>query len=197
MSTGDDLLAALAAIDADVAEAEEHLRKLRAERSGAEALLARLGVTAASSPKSPPTEAPPTSDVRGARSARSGNAKAIAGIMAEHPKGVSLVKLADIAAAKLDLSYDQTRSAVTYLKRQGQADTVRRGVWRLVDTPRDAAPPVAGGVSGGDRSNSEDRSSQQEEGVPDGTIFPGDHDAGPALWAEHRTANGPVDPQPA
>jgi hypothetical protein len=58
---------------------------------------------------------------------------------------------------------EQIRSTLGYLKRVDKIERVGRGLWEPIParSPRNAESPAATGLSGGDRSNSEDRSHQE------------------------------------
>ena len=135
MSTSSDIRAMLLQVDAEIEAAKQLLDDLRLQRRGAEALLARLPTRAARSRTS------------GTRHGAGGNAAIVADILAAVPEGLDL-KAIESATAELGtpLDYDQVRSAVTYLRRRGDAERVGRGVWRSL-TPTDAESPEAPGLS--------------------------------------------------
>lgn len=135
MATRSDFQAALGQLDAEIVEAERHLEGLRLQRLGAEAFLARLPDSGRTSPD------------RVSRRSSGGNAEIVAGILAEVPEGLDLRAIEAAAeAAGHTLNNEQIRSAVTYLRRRGDAERVGRGVWRLL-TPTNAESPEAPGLS--------------------------------------------------
>jgi hypothetical protein len=136
MGARSDVQAALAQLDAEIAEAEQTLEDLRLQRRGAEALLSRLPV-ANSVPRIRSTSGHQRSG---------GNADVVAGILANAPDGLDL-RAIEKAAAETGhvLDNEQIRSAVTYLRRRGDAERVGRGVWRLL--PTNAEGPGASGPS--------------------------------------------------
>ncbi len=150
MSTRTDLLAALAAIDSEIAEAEERIAGLRLERRGADALLKRLGVSTSDASEVPAPHVVETPRVRVDQSKfrlAEGNAKYVADVLANaDEKGMSLGAIEQkLAAQGTPLDNDQVRSAVTYLKRKDLAETVTRGMWRMVreaPSPTDADSPT-------------------------------------------------------
>jgi hypothetical protein len=135
MSTASDVQAVLRQLDTEIAEAEQHLDDLRVQRRGAEALLARLPASTAR------TRTPST------RQRAGGNAEIVAAILATNPEGMDLQDIENATSERgTPLDNEQVRSAVTYLRRRGDAERVGRGVWRSL-TPINAESPEASGLS--------------------------------------------------
>lgn len=151
MSTRTDLLAALAAIDSEIAAAEERIADLRLERRGADALLKRLGVFISAGPEVPEpntvVEIPRGREDQSEFRLSEGNAKYVADILARaDEQGMSLGTIEyHLTMQGTPLNNDQVRSAVAYLKRKNLAEIVTRGMWRLVGAalgPTDAGSPT-------------------------------------------------------
>ncbi len=187
------LARALAEIDEEIAAAERSLEELRVQRRGAEAFMKRLGVPTPSTAS--PGDAPSTDGSAGrtppARGhAAAGNTGAVADLLMRHPEGIALAEIKHaLARTGTLLDADQVRSAVTYLRRKGQAEPVSRGRWRLIlpaptnaEDPADAAAgssgliPVSqegGGASGTDTHRvRDDHSSWQAEHLDHGLGAP-------------------------
>jgi hypothetical protein len=149
MATRTDIHNALGQIDAEIAEVERTLEELRLQRRGAEALLARL-----------PKLDRSASTVTAARRSSGGNAEIVVDVLANAPEGLDLGAIEAAATeAGHPLDNEQVRSAVAYLRRRGDVERVRRGVWRLlISTNAESAetpalsvlptPPSEGVVSG-------------------------------------------------
>jgi len=144
MSTISDLQLAMGRIDAEIAEAESGLETLRLERKGAEALLSRL--TRETGEPMRKVLVPYTEQTRrmlNAQAPNGGNAQFVADILLTDSTGLSLQAIEVKAAERgQPLSNEQVRSAVTYLRKRGQAESVARGIWRLVASS-DAEGPVS------------------------------------------------------
>jgi hypothetical protein len=137
MSTTSDIRAVLHQLDIEIADAEKRLEDLRVERRGAEALLARL--PAAKTGIRTPSAA--------RQGAGSGNTEIVAAILADAHEGLYLRSIEAATQERgTPLDYDQIRSAVTYLRRRGEAERVGRGVWRLLSST-DRESPDAPGLS--------------------------------------------------
>jgi len=120
-----ELEVALAEIDADIAAAEQALDELRLQRLGAQALLARMGNRPgrAESTAREPVATPPGT----------GPKDLVTNLLSRHPAGLHINDIRSKLEVEGHALYsEQVRSAVTYLKRKGKAETVARGVWRLV-----------------------------------------------------------------
>jgi len=148
----DLLWQALAQIDEEIASAERSLDGLRMQRRGAEAFMQRFGldvtVTADSaSGVVTPAKARVVRPVRA--SPVTGYTGAVADLLVHHPEGIALVEIKEnLARQGTSLDADQVRSAVTYLRRKGQAEPVSRGIWRSVSlTPTNAESPASTGLS--------------------------------------------------
>lgn len=119
-----DLRARLVVIDTRIAKARQQLARAAAEvealeqqKAGAEAFITLL--------------VEPEQPARG-RATSNGITALVEGIMAEHPEGIRLDQIQNVAHANgHDLDGEQIRSAVTYLRRKGDAENIERGVWRL------------------------------------------------------------------
>ena len=136
----DEVTAVLAEIDADIAAAEYALEKLQLQRVGAEAFLARVNRQRSRGA---------TGRVTPSTGAEAGNKDFVAGLLVDYPDGLHLDKIRALASEHgRQLDSEQVRSAVTYLKRRGQAEAVTRGVWRLVGSggTTDTSAPVATGA---------------------------------------------------
>ncbi len=138
------LASALAQIDAEIATAERNLEHLRMQRRGAEAFMQRLGIpvpsaTALSTEDASPTvtRPPRTASPGRSRAAAGGNTALVTEVLRRAPaEGVSLGETREALAREgYALDADQVRSAVTYLRRKGEAEPVARGRWRLVNMP--------------------------------------------------------------
>ena len=121
----------LAAARAGVEEALQKLAQAQAMRSGAEAF---IGVLEAETVR--PNAMSSLSALRrpAERTFRQiGPTDVVYRILSDHPEGIDLHDVSRIADEQgSGLNAEQVRSAVTYLRRRGDAENVARGVWRLV-----------------------------------------------------------------
>lgn len=135
-------------IDAEIAETETALDRLRTERVGIEAIISRLGLSERTSSARPSVQ-------RTGTTTGIGNTETVRSVLAEHPDGLDLRAIESaVADSGHELNGEQVRSAVTYLRRRGLAVRVERGVWRLIrpddvptDRSTDAESPVGAGLS--------------------------------------------------
>lgn len=152
-----DLLELLGGLDEKIVRLEAELGAARAQRSGAVIFIESL-------PDDEDTQADLPTDVtvtdetaptvrtikHSRRAPAIGTTALVFQIISEHPDGVHIQ---DIGAAADErgqqLDPEQVRSAVTYLRRRGDAENISRGVWKLKDDtsptnaegPTDAAGP--------------------------------------------------------
>lgn len=173
MADTSELETAISEIDREIEVAEKRLAKLRLERLGADAILTRLN--RGSRP----------SAVSGASAgASAGNKSVVETILAEIPEGLNLSDIAERAASRgVSLSGEQIRSAVTYLKRRGKAESPRRGHWRLI-APTDTEATVLA-VASVSESSSEGDSLEKGEADESGPASRY-HGADPADTGLHR-----------
>jgi hypothetical protein len=169
MSTRTELLSVVAAIDTEIAQAEQELETLRLQRIGAEALLRRMGLSAEPNPNTPSRSSPTE-----LTSPSSGNAEFVASLLAGNAEGLTLAAIEGLAAEHgKPLNNDQVRSAVTYLKRRGQAERLGRGLWRLVGaearSDSDGTVPISelhiSGAEGTEEESAEDGGSRDHAGA--------------------------------
>lgn len=134
-------------IESEIAVTEASLERLRLEKLGAQALMARMDKsrgTATLTGSGTRTAGGPAKS--GTTPARLGNKDFIEQMLRDFPEGLHISDMqARALQAGRELNSEQVRSAVTYLKRKGKAETVTRGVWRLVgaDAPTNAEATVS------------------------------------------------------
>jgi len=143
---------ALAQLDAEISATERALDDLRLQRKGAEAFMQRFGFDATVTADSASGVVAPASErvVRPVRAnSVTGYTGSVADLLVQHPEGIALVEIKEnLARQGTSIDADQVRSAVTYLRRKGQAEPVSRGIWRSVSlTPTNAESPAATGLS--------------------------------------------------
>ncbi len=135
----DDLRQRLSRLDDDVTHARaeyeaagQRLAEAEKRRSGAAAFIALLEQEADASPAEPPAMTfGPLPRIRKGSPA-TGVTAMVEEIMRAHPDGIDIHDVQRIAGEQgHDLNGEQVRSAVTYLRRRGDAENVGRGVWRL------------------------------------------------------------------
>lgn len=131
----------IAAAERAVEDAQRKLMSARTERAGAEAFINLL-------------EASTEPDQPSAETGRSVNGDGISSIvlaiLQAHPEGVRLDDVPRLAAEQGGpaLEPQQVRSAVKYLGRRGDAENIRRGLWRpKTDASTNADGPAEAGPS--------------------------------------------------
>lgn len=123
----------IAAAERAVEAAQHKLMQARNERVGAEAFINSL--------ESVPEIAPQ----------QQGNSSIVLAVLQGHPGEVRLDDIPRFAVelGGPELSADQVKAALKYLGRRGDAQNVRRGVWRAkIDIPRNTEGPAEAGPSG-------------------------------------------------
>lgn len=175
MTEPEMLRIAIADIDREIESTEERLTELRIERRGAEAVRVRIVRLAHVAPVAPTQE-------------RSGNKAEVESILREFPDGLSLSDLEGQAAERgLSLAGDQIRSAVTYLKRRGKAESPRRGHWRLVpptNSETDADTSVSDGETTTGGGGEEGRAQDAHDPDNDEAGWNSDHRSDPSVTGE-------------
>jgi hypothetical protein len=136
----DDLRTKLAVFDAKVAKAErdlvaaqQRLAEARERRAGAQAFITVLE-SEMGHPHRPASS-----------SGTPGPTLVVESILRDHPAGLDMASIQEIAVRE-GVTGEQVRSAVTYLRRRGDAENMSRGVWRIAeratneDGPAEARP---------------------------------------------------------
>ena len=152
-----DLLERLGVLDEKIVRLEAELTDARAQRSGAVTFIESLPDDEDTQADVPTNVAvadettPTVGTIKHSRRApATGTTDLVFQIIAEHPDGIHIQDIGVAAGERgQQLDSEQVRSAVTYLRRRGDAENISRGVWKLKDDtsptnaegPTDAAGP--------------------------------------------------------
>lgn len=146
-----DLRQQLPVLDAEVARhaaakaaAEQAEHDARLKRAGAEALIQALEASERESGTSTPHGSTVHSSISARRGASTvGTTAVVENIIRTHPNGIHIQEVGIIAAEQGHvIDSEQVRSAVTYLRRRGDAENIARGVWRPTSPPTNTNGPT-------------------------------------------------------